>query len=73
MCNNMMSSLFADDTNLFYSGSESYRIEQKINADVIQISQWLNINKLSLNVKKTHFMAFMNKNSPNPDIDLQII
>ena len=68
----MMSLLFADDTNLFHSGSDAYRMQQGINADLIQISQWLKINKLSLNVKKTHFMVFMNKHSLKPDNDPKI-
>ena len=72
VCNNMMPFLFANGTNIFHSGSDAHRMQQEIDTDVIQISQWLKVNKLSLNVKKTHFMAFMNKNSSKPDIVLRI-
>ena len=68
----MMSLLYANDTNIFHSGSDAYRIQQELNTDLIQLSQWLKINKLSPNVKKTHFMVFMNKNSSKPDIVLQM-
>ena len=46
-------------------------MQQNIKADLIQISEWLKINKSSLNVKKIHFMVFMDVNSLKPDIDLQ--
>ena len=71
VCNNMMSLLFEDDANLFHSGSDAYGIQQEINADLMQISQWLKIFKSSLNVKKIHFMVFMNKNPSKPNNDLQ--
>ena len=50
--------LFADDTNLFFSGTNMEIMEKEINAELIHISLWLKINKLSLNVKKTHYMMF---------------
>ena len=68
----MMPFLFANGTNIFHSGSDAHRIQQEIDTDLIQISQWLKVNKLSLNVKKTNFMVFMNKNSSKPDIVLRI-
>ena len=33
-------------------------MEKEINEELIHISLWLKINKLSLNVKKTHYMVF---------------
>ena len=68
----MMPLLFANGTNIFHSGSDAHRLQQEIDTDLIQMTQWLKINKLSLNIKKTHFMVFMNKNSSKPDIALQI-
>ena len=32
--------------------------ERKINAELVKIDEWLKINKLSLNIKKTKFMIF---------------
>ena len=72
ICGSMMPLLFADDTNLFKSGKNSQHIQTEIENDLIKISEWLKINKLSLNIKKTQFMIFTNKNSSKPDIELQI-
>ena len=53
--------LFADDTNLFYRGKDVNVMAQEINIELSQISLWLKTNKLSLNIKKTHFMLFHRK------------
>ena len=50
--------LFAVVTNLFFSGTNMEIMEKEINEELIHISLWLKINKLSLNVKKTHYMVF---------------
>ena len=49
----MMSLLFEDDTNLFESGKDVIKLQQEVEADLNRISEWLMINKLSLNIKKT--------------------
>ena len=72
VCEFMMPLLFADDTNLFNSGQDSEKVQSEILSDLSRISEWLKINKLSLNIKKTHFMIFTNRNSQTPDIDLSI-
>ena len=53
--------LFADDTNLFSSGKYSKVIENHINDELSNISEWLKVNKLSLNINKTHYMIFSKK------------
>ena len=50
--------LFADDKNLFCNGSDLEALETNINQELAKISKWLKTNKLSLNVKKTHYMVF---------------
>ena len=69
----MMSLFFADDTNLFHSRSDIHMIKQKITVDIMQIPQWLEINKLSLKVKRANFIAFMNQNVSRPDICFQLM
>ena len=54
----IFSLLFADDSNLFLSGKNPDQLIQQMNIEVSKIIDWLNINKLSLNVKKTHFIIF---------------
>ena len=52
VCKNTIPVLFADHTNQFSSG---------VDATGIVITKWLKINKLSLNIKKTHYMCFQQK------------
>ena len=51
--NHMMFLLFADDTNIFVSGKDVAKLQHEVQMDLNRISEWLNINKLSLNIKKT--------------------
>ena len=72
VCKSTEPVLFADDTNLFSSGSNTSSLQDGVNNDLAIIAEWLKINKLSLNIKKTHFMCFSAKNKPSPCISLQI-
>ena len=64
--------LFADDTNLLGTMSTFYTfapkskqdfdvLSNRINFELSKISDWLSINKLSLNVDKTKYMIFHNR------------
>ena len=53
--------LFADHTNLFYSHKNVDILYNTMNQQLKNIASWLSCNKLSLNVKKTHFMVFKTK------------
>jgi len=72
VCVNTFPILFADDTNIFMSGKDTRELEIKMNDELIAISKWLKVNKLSLNVKKTHYMIFSPKRILNQEINLQI-
>ena len=50
--------LHADDTNMFVTGKNIENLICLMNTEVKKILIWLNANKLSLNVKKTHFILF---------------
>ena len=50
--------LFADDTNLIISGNCLNQLINEINSEMLKVTEWLNINKLSLNVEKTHYIIF---------------
>ena len=60
--------LYADDTTLtsplcsFTQGAHNdvSHISLQINSESLKISDWLTVNKLSLNVEKTKFMVFHN-------------
>ena len=44
--------MFVDDTNLFLSDSCLTNLADKINNELVKISTWFKVNKLSLNIKK---------------------
>ena len=72
ICRNTLPFLFADDTNLFISGSNLHQIEEMLNQELQEISHWLKDIELSLNIKKTHYMLFTNKKSTKPCISVDI-
>ena len=58
VCKNTEPFLFADDSNLFIRDKDPHNLESQLNKQLENISVWLKINKLSLNIKKTHYMVF---------------
>ena len=50
--------LFADDSNVFLAGKDPNDMINIMNIELEKLLTWLKANKLSLNVKKTHFMFF---------------
>ena len=60
-CDKLMVVLFADDTNLFIHGTNLHQIADTINTELIRLSLWLKVNKLSLNVGKTQYIIFFTK------------
>ena len=50
--------LFADDTNIYYDSNDLVELEKTVNQELRKLSQWLNINRLALNVGKTNFVIF---------------
>ena len=57
----LSSILFADDTTLFCSSKNLQELTAIVNNELGNIMQWLNANKLSLNIDKTNFMLFRPK------------
>ena len=52
---------FADDINLLCLGSSIKKLSKLVNADLKRLVNWLNANKISLNVKKTEIVIFKSK------------
>ena len=46
--------LFADDTNVLLSGNNADELIKSMNIELTKYVDWLDCNKLSLNVTKTH-------------------
>ncbi|CAB4034888.1 Hypothetical predicted protein, partial [Paramuricea clavata] len=49
-------SMFADDTNISTHGDTGNEIQERLNADLENVHQWLLANKLTLNKQKTEYM-----------------
>ena len=52
--------MFADDTSIFLKGENVNVLERTLNEELMRLSDWLQANKLSVNVSKTHCMVFSN-------------
>ena len=57
----LFSLFFADDSNLFITGRNPNGLISELNTEIKLVTEWLTINKLSLNVDKTHYMLFRTK------------
>ena len=62
--------MFANDTTLFVKHKELGILYTTINVELAKISQCFKLNKLSLNIKKTNYIVFRNKNSPTINTNL---
>ena len=67
-----MSILFADDTNVFFTGNNPHKMATVINEELTKVQEWLQCNKLSLNVLKTHYIIFTSRNKCVNDVDIRI-
>ena len=48
--------MFADDTNISTQDTTEYEIQERLNADLENVHQWLVANKLTLNKQKTEYI-----------------
>ena len=52
--------LYADDTVIYYSSTDLFDLESKLNSDLATISNWFSSNLLTLNISKCNFVIFDN-------------
>ena len=65
--------LFADDTNLFFNHKNLDTLQMTMNNELSNIASWLSANKLSLNIKKTHFIIFKSRGKKiNQNVSIKI-
>jgi hypothetical protein len=53
--------LFAEDTNIIITHPNPTDFKEEINTVLENVIKWFQINLLSLNSNKTHYMQFMSK------------
>ena len=52
--------MYADDTNIFISGKDIDALSNHCNSELTNINNYINSNRLSLNIGKTHAIVFSN-------------
>ena len=63
--------VFADATIVFLSGKDPDVSSEMMNKELCKLFKWLNANKLSLNVKKKHYILFRSKHKAVPTMKTQ--
>ena len=58
---NLFTSLFADDTGFFMSSHNLTELYSTVNTELEKAATWFRANKLTLNVSKTKYINFRNK------------
>ena len=53
--------LFADDSNIYFSHNNTTTLFNIINTELMKVSNWFKLNKLSLNIEKTNYIIFGRK------------
>ena len=62
---------FADDTNLLINNKSLKRLNKLLSIDLNNLTNWLNANKISLNVSKTEIIIFKPERKPQ-DFNMKI-
>ena len=44
--------------NIFFEGHEYQKLIETLNEELDKVDKWLQANKLTLNIRKTHYMLF---------------
>ena len=64
--------LFADDTNVFISGNNLRKLINTLHIELDKLYAWLQSNKLTFNLLKTHYIVFHRAKHKNMDVKLCI-
>ena len=64
--------IFADDTNVFASSPSIRDLEKLINEELAKIKEWCDLNKLSINIKKTNYMIVKSPYKKSGNINIKV-
>ena len=64
--------MFADDTSILMKSLNNTHLESELNIVMSRINKWFQDNLITLNLEKTYFIQFSNKNPNNQDILINI-
>ena len=63
---------FADDSSFFVSGRSLPELFNVLQNEIVKIREWLNNNKLSLNISKPNYMIMTNRKKVQQNDDFQL-
>ena len=55
---NLLFILFADDTTVLIEGTNIITMITSLDSELAKLTEWLNPNKLSINVSKSHYIWY---------------
>ena len=64
--------MFADDTSIFTKSHDIIQLQSNLNSVIGEINEWFQNNQVTLNLDKTFFIHFINKNIGNSEIQIKI-
>ena len=64
--------LFADDTSTLLTSKNIQEVENIYNKELSAVAEWLNANKLTLNIKKSNLILFRNNKKPAENLKIKI-
>ena len=68
----LFSILFADDTSVLVIDQEYTQLKISLNKELKKVSRWLNVNGLTINVKKTHVIVFHRARIKAKDLNIEM-
>ena len=57
--------IYADDTRLTFASNDVAYLEENMNDDLTKITEWLSVNKITLNKSKTEFLLISSRQRLN--------
>jgi hypothetical protein len=64
--------MFADDTSIFTRTYDTIQLQNYLNSAIREINKWFLNNQITLNLDKTCFIEFINKDIGNSEIQIKI-
>ena len=64
--------LYADDTSVFMSNTNIEVLQQQFTTELQKLANWFEVNKLVLNINKTNYVIFSNKNMNFDSVSIKI-
>ena len=69
----LTSFFFAVDTNIYYESADLVELEKTVNTELLNLSLWLKVNRLALNIDKTNFLIFhSSRRTVNRNVTLKL-